>query len=103
MTSPVATRDLREVWVFGPGDFREAIGECGLCLPGEAESQAAALRTWLRTGLWRDGALDPHLIQYRSWLRSEGIDPTACRVRVLPVAELGAGLNGVREPEPVLA
>ena len=93
--STIMTANLHEVWVFGPGDYREAVGECGLCPADRAGAMAEALRRWLRLGVWVHGDLPDDLLQYPSWLRSCGVDPLACRVRSRVVR--AENLNAVRD------
>lgn len=100
MASPDRLSDLREIWVFGPDDYREVVGECGTVHADRAGAVASALRMWLRLDRWTPDALPDELLMYPSWLRSCGVDPRACRVQARAVE---AELNGVAEHEPALA
>ena len=89
MLSVKALGGVFEIWLFAPGDYREAVAECGLLrTQGEADHMAACLRYWLRFNVFGAGLTDAvpsaldraQLRELPDYLRGRGIDPAGVRV-----------------------
>ena len=79
--SPQVASHSWEIWVGGPGGYRERVDLCGLCgSPDDAESLRNAVREWLHREVWgeRLDRLPPddrdELRALRTGFRASGVD-----------------------------